>query len=119
MTMLDMTPLILVRIVTLFVFSNCVGWCVLWMLTHRRDWLYAVPILVIFVHATAFYSFYLADFFGLTSRVFVLQTYADWGGMLMMHIACTSLFIMLDLVTNWFTRLAVWMAHGKLIQKYL
>lgn len=100
----SMTPLILVRFLTLFIFLNCVGWCLAWMNAHRKERLYALPALLIFTHASLFYGLYLADYLMLRGIPFDLQWYADWGSLLMLHISFTSLFILIDLASGIFTK---------------
>lgn len=97
-------PLIAMRFVSLFVFTNCALWCALWIRRNPQDRFYAFPALAIFLHAILFYTFYLMDYFALRGVPFVLQAYSDWGAFFILHVGFTSLFILIDLVTNLFTK---------------
>jgi len=103
-----MPPLILLRFVSLSVYLGCIGLCLIWVWQNRAEWMYGAPALAIFGHAVLFYSFYLLDYFGKRGLPFDLQLYADWGSLFVLHVGFTSLFILLDLVTNVFTG---WMAR--------
>lgn len=95
-------PLILIRFVSLFVFLECLILGTLWIRHHRGEWLYMTPPMLIFTHAAIFYSVYLFDYF-YDAHPFSLQFYADWGAFFILHVAFTSLFVLIDLETYLFT----------------
>lgn len=95
-------PLIFVRFISLLIFIECLILAVTWVKQNPHEWFYMTPPVLIFIHATLFYSVYLFDYF-YDTHPFSLQFYADWGAFFILHIAFTSFFALLDLRTSWFT----------------
>lgn len=70
---------------------------------HRsKDYLRNLPMLAIAAHGLLYYGAYLLVYFH-PALLFNLQTFADWGSVLLFQIYCTLALIAWDIATDFFT----------------
>lgn len=95
------SPFLLVRACALLGFLFMTAGTLVWMQKARAH-LPAMPLLLGAGHGVIYYTFYLLYFYH-PSLGFTLQTFSNWGAVLIMQIAWTGALIVWDLGTGWFS----------------
>jgi len=75
---------------------------IVWMIKHKRIWLYGIAIFIWPLHGIIYYTTYLIYYYN-PDLVFNLQVFANWGSVIFGQGLWTGAFIGFDIVTGWFS----------------